>query len=166
MRGNAWIGCCWLGMALAAAGCADREMPFDVEAQIRLLQGTDEEGRWEALTNLRDAGAAGVPAVDVLRTMLRGTKDEVLQSEIARALAGIGSGAAPAVPDLIPLLGSHDAWVRNTAAQALGTIGAAAAPALGKIAPLTKDPDPDVAESAREAVRRIQRSQNQRAQKR
>jgi HEAT repeat protein len=77
----------------------------------------------------------------------------------ARALAGIGSGAAPAVPELVPLLASQDAWVRTTAAQALGTIGAAAVPALPKLAPLTKDADSDVAEAAREAIRRIQRSQ-------
>ena len=159
MRRMATIGGGWLGLVLLAAGCAEREQPFDVQEQIRLLQGADEEGRWEALTNLRDAGAAGVPAVEVLRTMLRGTKDEVLQSEVARALAGIGSGAAAAVPELVPLLGSKDAWVRTTAAQALGTIGAAAAPALPKLAPLAKDPDADVAEAAREAVRRIQRAQ-------
>lgn len=158
MRRAAIIGGCWLGLALAASGCADSEPPFDVQKQIRLLEGADEEGRWAALTNLRDAGAAGGPAVDVLRTMLRGTHDEVLQSEIARALAGIGGAAAPAVPELIPLLASSDAWVRNTAAQALGSIGAAAAPALPKLAPLTKDADADAAESAREAVRRIQRA--------
>jgi len=153
------IGGCWLGVALAAAGCADTEAPLDVQEQIRLLHGSDEGGRWEALTNLRSFGAAGAPAVEPLRTMLRGTKDEVLQSEIARALAGIGSSAAPAVPELVPLLASTDAWVRTTAAQALGTIGAAAAPALAKLAPLAKDSDPHVAEAAREAVRRIQRSQ-------
>ncbi|MFM7207876.1 MAG: HEAT repeat domain-containing protein [Planctomycetaceae bacterium] len=150
---------CWLGLALAASGCADREPPFDVQTQIRLLEGADEEGRWAALTTLRDAGAAGGPAVDVLRTMLRGTRDEVLQSEIARAVAGIGGAAAPAVPDLIPLLASSDAWVRTTAAQALGSIGVAAVPALPKLAPLAKDPDPDAAEAAREAVRRIRRAQ-------
>lgn len=158
MRGMAIGGCYWLGLALAASGCAEREPPFDAERQIRLLQGADEEGRWEALTNLRDAGVAGGPAVEALRTMLRATKDEVLQSEIARALAGIGSASAPAVPELAPLLSSPDAWVRNTAAQALGTIGAAAAPALPKLAALGKDSDPDVAEAAREAVRRIQRA--------
>jgi HEAT repeat protein len=158
VRRTAMIGSCVLGMALAAVGCADREAPFDAQAQIRLLQGADEEGRWEALTNLRDAGAAGAPAIEVLRTMLRGTKDEVLQSEIARALAGIGSAAAPAVPDLVPLLSAKDAWVRNTTAQALGAIGAAAAPALPKLAALAKDSDADVAEAAREAVRRIQRA--------
>jgi HEAT repeat protein len=159
VRRTAMIGRYVLGAAMAAAGCAEREPSFDVQAQIRLLQGADEEGRWEALTNLRDAGAAGGPAVEILKTMLRGTKDEVLQSEIARALAGIGGAAAPAVPELVPLLASKDAWVRNTAAQALGTIGNAAAPALPKLAPLTKDADADVAEAAREAVRRIQRAQ-------
>jgi len=159
VRRTAMIAGVWMGVALAGAGCAEREPAFDVQAQIRLLQGTDEEGRWEALANLRDAGAAGGPAVDILKTMLRGTKDEVLQSEIARALAGIGSAAAPAVPDLMPLLASKDPWVRTTAAQALGTIGAPAAPALPKLAPLTKDADADVAEAAREAVRRIQRAQ-------
>lgn len=159
MRRTAMIGGWWLGVALAAAGCAESEPPLDVQNQIRLLQGADEEGRWEALTNLRDFGAAGAPAVEPLRIMLRGTQDETLQSEIARALAGIGSGAAPAVPELMPLLASRDSWVRTTAAQALGTIGAAAAPALAKLAPLTKDADTDVAEAAREAVRRIQRAQ-------
>jgi len=159
VRRTAMIGGFWMGVALAAAGCAKTESPLDVQEQIRLLQSTDEEGRWEALTNLRDAGAAGAPAVEPLRIMLRGTHDETLQSEIARALAGIGSGAAPAVPELVPLLASQDAWVRTTAAQALGTIGAAAVPALPKLAPLTKDADSDVAEAAREAIRRIQRSQ-------
>lgn len=159
VRRSAMIAGCWLGVALAGGGCAERDPPFDVQAQIRLLQGADEEGRWEALTNLRSAGPAGGPAVEVLRTMLRGSKDEVLQSEVARALAGIGSGAAPAVPDLVPLLASKDAWVRTTAAQALGTIGAAAAPALARLVPLTKDADADVAEAAREAVRRVQRAQ-------
>jgi HEAT repeat protein len=148
----------WLGVALGAVGCADAEPRPDVQEQIRLLQGADEEGRWEALTNLRSFGAAGAPAVEILRTMLRGTRDEVLQSEIARALAGIGSEASPAVPELAPLLASKDPWVRNTAAQALGTIGSAAAPALPRLVPLTKDPDADVAEAAREAVRRIQRA--------
>jgi HEAT repeat protein len=147
-----------LAIAIAAAGCGATEPPPDVQEQIRLLLGADEEGRWAALTNLREFGAAGIPAVEPLRSMLRGTKDEVLQSEIARALAGIGSGAAPAVPELVPLLAAPDAWVRTTAAQALGTIGAAAAPALPKLAPLAKDADPDVAEAAREAVRRIQRA--------
>lgn len=159
VRRSAMIAGCGLGVALATLGCAERDPPFDVQAQIRLLQGADEEGRWEALTNLRTAGAAGVPAVETLRTMLRGSKDEVLQSEIARSLAGVGSGAAPAVPELVPLLTSKDAWVRTTAAQTLGTIGAAAAPSLARLAPLTKDADADVAEAAREAMRRIQRAQ-------
>lgn len=158
MRRTAMIGGFWMGLALTVAGCAKTEAPRDVQKQIRLLQGADEEGRWEALTNLRDFGAAGVPAVEPLMIMLRGTQDEILQSEIARSLGGIGSGAAPAVPELVTLLASKDAWVRNTAAQALGTIGAAAAQALPKLAPLTKDADSDVADAAREAVRRIQRA--------
>lgn len=158
VRRSAMIAGCGLGVALATLGCAERDPPFDVQAQIRLLEGADEEDRWEALTNLRSAGSAGAPAVEVLRTMLRGSNDDVLQSEIARALAGIGSDAAPAVPELVPLLASKDAWVRTTAAQALGTIGAAAAPALARLTPLTKDADADVAEAAREAVRRIQRA--------
>jgi len=122
VRRTAMIGRYVLGAAMAAAGCAEREPSFDVQAQIRLLQGTDEEGRWEALTNLRDAGAAGGPAVDILKTMLRGTRDEVLQSEIARALAGIGGAAAPALPKLAPLTKDADADVAEAAREAVRRI--------------------------------------------
>lgn len=149
---------CVLVVAISAAGCGEVEPQPDVQEQIRLLQAADEESRWEALSTLRGMGEAGAPAVEQLRTMLKGSRDEVLQSEIARALAGIGGGAAAAVPDLVPLLASKDAWVRTTAAQALGTIGAAATPGLPALTTLARDPDPDVAEAAREAARRIQRA--------
>lgn len=142
---------------VAGGGCGGTPRP-DVEKQIRLLEGGDEEGRWEAVANLRRFGAAGEPAVEPLRALLRDTKDADLQSEIARALAGIGTGSAAAVPELVPLLSSKDSWVKVTAAEALGTIGAASAPGMAKLERLTKDPDADVAAAATAAIRRIQRS--------
>lgn len=144
--------------AVAATGCGTTETTADVQAQILLLQGDDEEGRWKALATLRTMGPSGAAAVPQMRTMLKATKDDVMRSELARALGGIGSGAAPAVPDLVPQLDSKDPWVRTKTAETLGTIGAAAATALPKLTRLAKDPDPDVAASAREAVQRIQRA--------
>ncbi len=146
------------GFACALAGCGADEPPPDVHKQIDALAGSDDEARWTALATLRDIGPAGAPAVPQLRSMLAATTDDVLRSEIARALAGMGPGAAAAVDDLVPLLASKDAWVRQTAAEALGGIGADATPAIQKLNTLAKDRDPAVAEAAQVAARRIQRA--------
>ena len=141
----------------AICGCGGDEPLPDVAEQITLLQGADEDGQWAALKNLQWLGPQGAAAVEPLRALLRSTRDEDLRAEIAETLADIGTAAAAAAPDLVPLLDSQAAWTRACAAEALGGMGAAGLPAWSKLANLTRDRDPDVAAAARKALRRLQR---------
>lgn len=60
--------------------------------------------------------------------LMRGDAKE--QRDAAQSLALFGADAAPAVPELIMLLGSPSVFVRKEAANALGEIGGKASPAL------------------------------------
>ena len=51
----------------------------------------------------------------------------------------MGTAAAPAVPHLVPLLGSEDPFVRQSAAVTLGEIGDAASPAVPTLRELLRD---------------------------
>ncbi|APW61985.1 HEAT repeat domain-containing protein [Paludisphaera borealis] len=71
--------------------------------------------------------AIGKPAVEPLRGLLKDKETkEGVQAEVVMALGRIGADAAPAVPDLIPLLGDKSERIRLEAAHSLGTVGAAA----------------------------------------
>lgn len=71
--------------------------------------------------------AVGKPAVGGLRGLLRerGRKENV-RAEVVMALGRIGPDAAPAVPELVPLLGDPSERIRREASQALGRIGSSA----------------------------------------
>ncbi len=68
--------------------------------------------------------AVGKPAVEGLRTLLgeRGRKENV-RAEVVMALGRIGPAAAPAIPELVPLLGDRSERIRREASIALGRIG-------------------------------------------
>lgn len=142
----------------AIAGCDRGDEPLpDVDEQIALLQGDDEDGRWAALKNIQWLGTQGAATVEPLRALLRVTRDDDLKAEIAQTLSAIGPAASAAAPELIPLLDSTSAWTRASAAEALGGMGAQALPAWPKLVKLVRDPDHDVSAAATEAIRRLRR---------
>jgi HEAT repeat protein len=75
--------------------------------------------------------AIGKPAVEGLRTFLKGGKDSV-RAEAVMALGRIGPDAESAVPELVPLLGDPSERIRQEASVALGRIG------LGAVGPLVE----------------------------
>jgi HEAT repeat protein len=86
---------------------------------------------------------------------LKGT-DANAKEDALSAIATMGKDAAPAVPQLIPLLSDSDPVVRRLAAYALGEIGApAATPALPELRKLINDTERSVVTSALNACRAI-----------
>jgi len=73
----------------------------------------------------------------------------------AKAIAGLGSQATPATPDLIALVEDPDADVRTNAVEALGMIGPPAAAAVRPIEKQLQVPNRRLKESAVTALERI-----------
>jgi HEAT repeat protein len=82
--------------------------------------------RAAAISGLAQIGPASVPA---LRPLLRDRRAHVRQAA-ADTLAELGAPAAPAIPDLIVMVGDANASVALAAANALVAIGPAAVDAL------------------------------------
>jgi HEAT repeat protein len=70
-------------------------------------------------------------------------------------LAKAGPDAAPAVPELIPLLKDPDPLTRRLSAYALGQVGPKASAALPALRELLNDPDVSVVQNAINAMRFI-----------
>src|SRR5262249_36779099 len=122
-------------VALDALVNAVTSKDVDVAGALRgLLADRDPEtvrGAALALGNIGGAAAGG--AVRVLRESL--SKGDLLaRIQSSAALANIGEGAAPAVPDLTRALDDKEADVRRNAAFALSRIGEAAALAVPALA--------------------------------
>jgi HEAT repeat protein len=96
------------------------------------------------------------PSVDVSAQVqaLKGTDTDARVNALTE-LAKAGPDAAPAVPDLIPVLKDNDALVRRLAAYTLGQIGPKASAALPAIREALNDSDPEVVKNAVIAVRFI-----------
>lgn len=77
-----------------------------------------------------------------LNSLTEMLSDEISISKAAaaKALAGLGQQAAPAIPELIKLIKDSDERVRLAAIQTLGTMGKNAKPALLPLKDATKDP--------------------------
>jgi len=71
------------------------------------------------------------------------------------ALDAIGTGAAPAIPDLIPALDDANTDVRQTVANVLGHFGKEGALARPALLRTLNDPDPEVRRAAAAALLRI-----------
>jgi HEAT repeat protein len=107
----------------------------DVAADLRgLLTDKDPEivrGAALALGNI--GGAEADEAVRVLQRALA-DGDRLTRIQVSAALANIGEGAAPAIPELIRALDDKDAEIRRNAAFALSRIGPKAAIAIPVLA--------------------------------
>lgn len=73
-------------------------------------------------------------------------------------IAKLGSGAASAVPRIVPLLDDEDPIVRRTAAYALGSIGPDAKEAVPKLRQLMRTNDRDQMTAVANALRAIEPS--------
>ena len=73
-------------------------------------------------------GGLGEQSVAALRKALRDREPQVIKIA-GYALADLGPAAAPALPDLIPMIGHEIGSIRHAAAKAIEGIGPAAAPA-------------------------------------
>lgn len=88
----------------------------------------DDDDAYVRMTAAQTLGGLGEQSVAVLRKALRDREPQV--TKIAGyALADLGPAAAPALPDLIPMIGHEIGSIRHAAAKAIEGIGPAAAPA-------------------------------------
>ena len=133
------------GAALPAAGrlaalLTDRDVRLVAARALRAI-GPQAEGAAEAITVLFDdedayvrmigaqaLGGLGEQSVAALRKALRDRDPQVVKIA-GHALADLGPAAAPAVPDLIPMIEHEIELVRRAAFKAVEGIGPAAAPA-------------------------------------
>jgi len=145
----------------SAGGCGRKTELPDLQTQIARLQGDSLEEQYKALSNLQALEGGAAAAVPELRSLLKRTKNDTLQAEIAETLGSIGPPAGDSAADLIPLLDAKEMWPRYAAARALGVMGKAALPALPKLITLTQDRDRDVAAVAAESARRLNRLRKQ-----
>ncbi|MHB1562433.1 MAG: HEAT repeat domain-containing protein, partial [Isosphaeraceae bacterium] len=89
--------------------------------------GTRQEESHQDYRSALALAAVGKPAVEGLRGLLRERdRKESVRAEVIMALGRIGPDAAPAVPELVPLLGDRSERIRREASQALGRIGPSA----------------------------------------
>ncbi len=92
---------------------------------------TEEDGyRSFALGAVIEIGAISSSSVPVILEVLRTADTESLRVEAVDAIAAIGPGARPAVPDLVALLRQDEPRLRQSAAAALAAIGPAAHSAI------------------------------------
>ena len=88
----------------------------------------DDDDAYVRMVAALALGGLGEQSVAALRKALRDREPEVIKIA-GHALADIGPAAAPAVPDLIPMIGHDNEQVRRAAFKAIEGIGRAAAPA-------------------------------------
>ena len=133
----------------AALPAAERLRQLLTDPDVRLVAaralrsiGPDAEGAADAIAVLFDEddsyvrmigalalGGLGEQSVSALRKALRDREPQVVKIA-GHALADLGPAAAPAVPDLIPMIGHENEQVRRAAFKAVQGIGPAAAPAV------------------------------------
>jgi HEAT repeat protein len=133
--------------SLGGIGAAAAEASHD--ALVAALRDPEENVRAEAVMALEALG----PRPHALPALIAVMQADDLASLYApSAIGAMGSGAAPALPQLIAALG-HATWDRrSSAAGTLGKIGAPAAAATDALLGLLKDPVMVVRESAAEAL--------------
>ncbi len=156
-----------------ALGKIGADSQATVDALIGGLSSEDSQLRGACAISLarigNHLGSKRSAAVTPLMTMLGGTGLEPYMAVLA--LGAIGEEAAPAVPQLIPLLDNQYPSMREAAAYALGRIGPAAATAIPALrasaertsdsskAPDARSKDNAAREAAARAIARIERTQ-------
>ena len=127
-----------------------------VPALIEAYHNADQTAGYTFLRALGQIGDAR--ALPVLTTALSTALDDedwYTAQEAAQALGYMGAAAAPAVPDLIPLLHSNEYQVVTAATEALGKIGAPAMQAVPELIKLLAGAESSYyyfAENALEAI--------------
>ena len=87
----------------------------------------DDDDAYVRMIGALSLGGLGEQSVAALRKALR-DRDPLVIKIAGHALGDLGSAAAPAVPDLIPMIGHENEAVRRSAFKAVEGIGTGAAP--------------------------------------
>lgn len=118
------------------------------------LNDGDRRVTTEAFLVLGKLGDRAIPTL----TRALSHKISHIRSSAAWVLAGVGSGAIVALPELVTLLRDRDWQVQWVAAYALGNFGSLGSPALLALAEATHSPFKLVQQEATRAIGQIQRS--------
>src|SRR5262249_35964183 len=123
---------------------------------LDILNENDPTLQREAMTSLKQIGAAGPQHVNKLRQLLKSGDAPERRQYALDALITLGPDAGQAIGDLVPLLKDNDKTTRVKVVNLVAAIGKEAkATAFTPMLELLRDPEADVAKAAADALSKL-----------